>query len=59
MGLFHRKSRWEQLVEPIAIGVMSVTRRGAVRNGLAAAGAAVGVSVASAVVSSVRRRDKK
>ncbi len=59
MGLFHRKSRWERLIEPIAIGVTSATHRGAVRSGLAAAGAAVGVSVASAVVSAVRRRDKK
>ena len=60
MGLLHRKSRWERLVEPVATGVTSATRRSAVRNSLAAAGAAVGVSVASAVVSSARRqRDKK
>ncbi len=59
MDLWHRKSRWERLIEPIAMTVTSATRRSAVRNGLAAAGAAVGVSVASAVVSSVRRqRDK-
>jgi hypothetical protein len=60
MGLLHRKSRLERLIEPVAAGVTSATRPSAVRNGLVAAGAALGVSIASAVVSSARRqRDKK
>jgi hypothetical protein len=59
MGLLHRKSRWEKLVEPVATGATSAIRRGAVRNGLAAAAAAVGMSAASAVVSSRRQKDKK
>lgn len=59
MSLLHRKSRWARLIGPVATGVTSATRRGTVRNGLVAAGAAVGVSVASAVVSSMRRQREK
>jgi hypothetical protein len=59
MGLLHRKSRWERLIEPVATGVADATRRSGVRKGLAATGAAVGVSVASAVVSSMRRQQAK
>jgi hypothetical protein len=59
MGLLNRKSRWERLIEPVAAGVTSATRRSTVRKGLAATGAAIGVSVASAVVSSVRRQQDK
>jgi hypothetical protein len=52
MSIFHRKSRWERLIEPVAAGA---TARGVVRSSLAAVGTFVGVTVASAVVSSVRR----
>lgn len=59
MGLLHRKSRTERVVGQIATGTANAMRRGAVRNGLAAAAAAIGVSAASAVVSSRRQKDKK
>lgn len=59
MGLLHRKSRWERMVEPIATGATHVMRRTAVRNGIAAAAAAIGMSAASAVMSSRRQKDKK
>jgi hypothetical protein len=59
MGLLHRKSRWERMVEPIATGATSAMRRRAVRNSVAATAAAIGMSAASAVVSSRRQKDKK
>lgn len=59
MGLLHRKSRWERIVEPVATGATQAMRRSAVRNSVAAAAAAIGVSAASAVVSSRRQKDKK
>ena len=59
MGLLHRKSRTERMVEQIATGATNAMRHGAVRNGVAAAAAAIGVSAASAVVSSRRQKDKK
>jgi hypothetical protein len=52
MGLLHRKSRWERMIEPVAGGGAS---RGFVKSGLAAVGTFVGVTLASAVVSSIRR----
>jgi hypothetical protein len=59
MRLLHRKSRWERVAKPIATGTTNALRRGAVRNGVAAAAAAIGMSAASAVVSSRRQKDKK
>jgi hypothetical protein len=59
MGLLHRKNRWERMVEPIATGATKAMRRSAVRNSLAAAAAAIGMSAASAVVSSRRQKDKR
>jgi len=59
MRLLHRKSRWERLVEPLAAGATNAMRRGAVRNSLAAGAAALGMTAASAVVSSRRQKDKK
>jgi hypothetical protein len=59
MGLLHRKSRWERMVEPVATGATNAMRRSAVRNSVAAAAAAIGMSAASAVVSSRRQKDKK
>jgi hypothetical protein len=47
------------MVEQIATGTTNAMRRGPVRNGLAAAAAAIGVSAASAVVSSRRQKGKK
>lgn len=51
MKLIHRKNRWQRLLEPVAGATPS---GGALRSGLVAAGAMVGLSVASAVVSAVR-----
>ncbi|QNE18569.1 hypothetical protein F1D05_12455 [Kribbella qitaiheensis] len=59
MGLLHRKSRWERIAEPVATAANNAVHRGAVRNGVAAAAAAIGMSAASAVVSSRRNKDKK
>jgi hypothetical protein len=59
MRLLHRKSRWKRLAKPIAAGTTNAIRRAPVRNGLAAAAAAIGMSAASAVVSSRRQKDKK
>jgi hypothetical protein len=59
MKLFHRKSRWERLVEPVATGATNAIRRTPVRGGVAAALAAIGMSAASAVVSSRRQKDKR
>ncbi len=59
MGLLHRKSKWERMVEPIATGATTAMRRSAVRNSLAAAAAAIGMSAASAAVSSRRQKGKK
>lgn len=52
MGLFHRKSRWERLLGPVA-GASAPGR--VVKSGLAAAGTLVGATLASALVSSIRR----
>jgi hypothetical protein len=47
------------MVEPIATGATNAMHRSAVRNSLAAAAAAIGMSAASAVVSSRRQKDKR
>ncbi len=51
MGLFHRKSTWEKLTEPVA----RVAPK-AVKSGLTAVGGLVGVTLLSAAVSAARRR---
>jgi hypothetical protein len=52
MRLIHRKSRWQRLLEPVA---GATPPRGAVKSGLVTVGTMAGVTVASAVVSAVRR----
>lgn len=49
---FNRKSRLEQIAEPLK-GSVSVPR-----SGVAAAGAAVGLAVGNALLSSLRRRSE-
>jgi hypothetical protein len=50
--LFKKKSTWEKLTDPVS----RVADQAPVRSGLAAVVTAVGVTVASAAVSAVRRR---
>ncbi len=52
MGLFHRKSRWEKLTEPMA----RVSPKAAAKSGLTALGTMAGVTILSAAVSAVRQR---
>lgn len=57
MRLFRRKkSMWQRAVEPVAD---RVDARALTRSGLAAAAGAIGLTAASAVVSSVRRRNDR
>jgi hypothetical protein len=51
MGLFHHRSRWERLVDPLK----SAEPQSLVKTALATAATFVTVTVASAVVSSIRR----
>ena len=50
--MFRKKSTWERLTDPVAKAADS----GPVKSGLTAVGTAIGVAVASAAVSAVRRR---
>jgi len=50
--MFRKKSTWERLTEPVT----DVVGQPPVRSGLAAVAAAVGLTVASAAVSALRRR---
>jgi hypothetical protein len=50
MTLFRKKSTWDKMKGPVAAGVP------AVRSGLIAAGAAVGLTALSSVVSSIRKK---
>jgi hypothetical protein len=50
MKLFRKKSAWDKMKDPVA------ARAPAVRSGLFAAGAAVGLTALSAVVSSIRKK---
>jgi hypothetical protein len=61
LGLFHRKSRWEQLSEPVARAVPVVAKAvpGAAKSALRGVGAVVGVSAASAAVSAARQRQSR
>jgi hypothetical protein len=54
MGLFRKKSTWQKLIEPVSNGVP----KAAAKPGLAALGTFVAMSLASAVVSSVRQRQE-
>ena len=55
MGVFHKQSRWEKLIEPVSQGAPLA----AVKTGLTALGAFVGISIASAAVSAVRQRRER
>lgn len=50
--MFRKKSTWERLTQP----VVQAADSGAVKSGVAAVATAIGVTVASAVVSAARRR---
>ena len=59
MPIFHRKSRWQRLLEGLASGsknLDSVSKKPAIKNGAAAAMSAAALTAASAAVSSYRRR---
>jgi hypothetical protein len=58
MGLFHRKSRWEQLSDPVTRALPSVSKAlpKAAKSTLRGIGVAVGVSAASAAVTAARQR---
>jgi hypothetical protein len=70
MRLLKRKSPWERLLEPagdsvaklpktVQSGLADVSPSKAVKSGLTVVGSVVGLTAASAVVSSVRRRQPK
>ena len=50
MKLFRKKSTWDKMKDPVA------ARAPAVKPGLIAAGAAIGLTALSSVVSSIRKR---
>jgi hypothetical protein len=52
MGIFHRKSTFERLVEPVA----QIEPKSAAKSGLTAIGALVGMSLLSSAVSALRQR---
>jgi hypothetical protein len=54
MHLLHRKSRWQQLVEPLTDGAT----RGPIKSGLVTIGTLAAAAIASAVVSAVRDSEK-
>ena len=58
MGLFHRKSKWEQLSQPMTRALPSAAKAaGSVtKSALSGLGVLVGVSAASAAVTAVRQR---
>jgi hypothetical protein len=53
MRIFHRKSRWQRLLEKLASGV---SKKPAVKGGAAAATGVAALTAASAAVSSYRRK---
>lgn len=53
MGLFHKKSKFERLVEPLS---QIQPRSAAARSGVTTLGTVVGVSLLSTVVSALRQR---
>lgn len=56
MGLFHRKSMWQKAIEPVTDHVDS---KSLAKSGLTAVVGAVSLTVVSAVVSSLRRKDER
>lgn len=67
MTILHRKSRWERVVGPAAdqLGLPRGVRNGvadppkAVKSAVAALGGVLGLTAGSAVVSSLRERERK
>lgn len=67
MSILHRKSRWERVVAPVVDQVgLPRSLRGpivdppkAVKSGVAAIGGVLGLTAGSAVVSSLRERERK
>ena len=55
MHLLHKKSRWQQLVDPLTDGAT----HGAVRSGLVTIGTLAAAAIASAVVSAARDAGKR
>jgi hypothetical protein len=53
MKMFHRKSKWDRVMDPLTSGKPAAV----VKSGLTAVGALVGVSLASAAVSAVRNKN--
>ena len=53
MAWFTRKSRWQRATEPLR---KRVPGRAAVQSGAVAAGAALGITLASSVVSAARKK---
>jgi hypothetical protein len=50
---FHRKSTWEKMQEDM---LELATKKNAIRSGVVAAGAAVGVTAVSSAISSMRKK---
>jgi hypothetical protein len=59
MGLFRRKSKWDEVLESITTVASSGAVRGVSKMTLAALGGAVAATAASAAVSTVRRQEQK
>lgn len=63
MTRFRRKSRWERLTDPgsydVSKTVRSTVSSNPVKSGLIAAGGVAGLSLGSAAVSSLRRRNRE
>jgi hypothetical protein len=59
MALFHRKSRWQQLTDPVSRALPSAAKvvPKAAKSTLRTIGVAVGVSAASAAISAARQRE--
>jgi hypothetical protein len=61
MGLFHRKSKWEQLADPVARVIPGAAKAVApvAKSTLSGIGVLIGMSAASAAVSAVRERKSR
>jgi hypothetical protein len=59
MGLFRRKSKWDEVLESITTVASSGAVRRVSKMTLAALGGAVAATAASAAVSTVRRQEQK
>lgn len=55
MGLMHRKSKWQRALSPLT----SMDTKTAGRSGASVVAGAVGMTIASAAVSALRRRQER